>query len=507
MSALTPTIELGSQWPPIGIEPINPFELPMLNTVILLSSGATVTYAHHSIIQGKREGALYGSVATILLAIIFTGLTLINILFPHVYHLTYLTLSYIYSYKTILAKQIDCSVNHFYTTKRAFSSNVTKRLYTTNVDVKEANLSPYWVTGFADAESTFSLKVSKSSTTRSPFGPGPRIGPCAWSWAEGGWKNLSPKNLFKRLYSTTNIQPKIDPYWVTGFCDGESCFSLKVFKKSTSKVGWGVIPNFSIQLHIKDVILLRRLHSFFGVGTIYVKENNNTVTYAVQSLRDITNIIIPHFDKYPLITNKKADYLLFKQGINLLNLKAHFGLDGLREILSIKAAMNTENLSDMLKSHFPNIIPIKRPEVSFECIPNPYWFTGFVDAEGNFFADTSKARANDSFYTQISFSLSQHVRDELLFTKFIDYLGCGRIVKASKRPNGVLFIVNKFTDIQTKVIPFFHNYPLLGVKSMDYIDFCEIAKIIDNKSHLTPEGLKKIRSLKSGMNSGRIFNN
>lgn len=59
----------------MGIEAIDPFELPLLNTVILLSSGATITYAHHSLIQGGRTGALYGSVATVLLAIIFTGLT------------------------------------------------------------------------------------------------------------------------------------------------------------------------------------------------------------------------------------------------------------------------------------------------------------------------------------------------------------------------------------------------------------------------------------------------
>jgi cytochrome c oxidase subunit 3 len=58
----------------MGIEAINPFELPLLNTVILLSSGVTVTYAHHSLIQGNRVGALYGLVATIILAIIFTGL-------------------------------------------------------------------------------------------------------------------------------------------------------------------------------------------------------------------------------------------------------------------------------------------------------------------------------------------------------------------------------------------------------------------------------------------------
>jgi cytochrome c oxidase subunit 3 len=73
-SALSPTIELGTQWPPLGIQPINPFELPLLNTVILLSSGVTVTYAHHSLIQGNRAGALYGLLFTILLAIVFTAL-------------------------------------------------------------------------------------------------------------------------------------------------------------------------------------------------------------------------------------------------------------------------------------------------------------------------------------------------------------------------------------------------------------------------------------------------
>jgi cytochrome c oxidase subunit 3 len=58
----------------MGIDAINPFELPLLNTVILLSSGVTVTYAHHSLIQGNREGALYGLMYTIILAIIFTAL-------------------------------------------------------------------------------------------------------------------------------------------------------------------------------------------------------------------------------------------------------------------------------------------------------------------------------------------------------------------------------------------------------------------------------------------------
>ena len=56
----------------MGIEPINPFELPLLNTVILLSSGATITFAHHSLIKGDRKGALDGTFLTVILALVFT---------------------------------------------------------------------------------------------------------------------------------------------------------------------------------------------------------------------------------------------------------------------------------------------------------------------------------------------------------------------------------------------------------------------------------------------------
>ena len=146
------------------------------------------------------------------------------------------------------------------------------------------------------------------------------------------------------------------------------------------------MPGFIIQLHIKDEILLRKIHYFFGVGNISVRESNNTVRYEVQSLRAITNVIIPHFDKYPLITQKRADYLLFKQAVDFLNLKVHYNVEGIREILSIKASMNTEGLSDMLNFNFPAILPVIRPLVSFEGIADPNWFTGFVDGEGLLFS-------------------------------------------------------------------------------------------------------------------------
>lgn len=149
----------------------------------------------------------------------------------------------------------------------------------------------------------------------------------------------------KRLYTTASprinvVEFSLSPYWVTGFADAESSFSIKLSKKSTLKSGWTVVPEFRIELHYRDILLLRRIKYYFGIGIISEYESSNKVVYSVQSLRDIVNVIIPHFDKYPLITQKHADYLLFRNVVMMMSQGEHLTAEGIQTIVNTRASLN-----------------------------------------------------------------------------------------------------------------------------------------------------------------------
>ena len=103
------------------------------------------------------------------------------------------------------------------------------------------------------------------------------------------------------------------------------------------------------------------------------------------------------------------------------------------------------------------------------------------------------------FQVQLEFQLTQHVRDEQLMRSLIKYLDCGNIYK---KEQVFYFRVRKFQDIVNKIIPFFKNYPIVGVKALDFAYFCRVTEMMKNKAHLTQEGLKEIKNIKAGMNKG-----
>jgi hypothetical protein len=178
-------------------------------------------------------------------------------------------------------------------------------------------------------------------------------------------------NIFSMLQLVSNqIQEKLHPYFITGFSDGESSFIVTIFKNKEYKCGYQVQAIFQIGLHQKDLELLYKIQSFFGVGTIRLYKANNIAYYCVAGQNELIEIVIPHFLKYPLLTQKKADFLLFKSIVELIINKDHLTIEGLNKILNIKAVIN-KGLSKELIELFPNIIPVNRPIIETSDIPDP----------------------------------------------------------------------------------------------------------------------------------------
>jgi LAGLIDADG endonuclease len=123
-------------------------------------------------------------------------------------------------------------------------------------------------------------------------------------------------------------------------------------------------------MHKKDLELLKLIQTYFGgIGSI-VKSTQDMCAFRVSSPEIIFQKILPYFDKYPLITQKKADYFLFKEVIIMMLQKEHLELKGLQKIVNIRASLNL-GLSEVLKAAFPNTIPFPRPNVKTQEIPHP----------------------------------------------------------------------------------------------------------------------------------------
>ncbi|KAG0632533.1 LAGLIDADG endonuclease [Tuber brumale] len=228
----------------------------------------------------------------------------------------------------------------------------------------------------------------------------------------------------------------LNSYFITGFSDAECCFFIQISKNKNCQIGYRIQLSFQIGLHSKDKALLEKIKGcLLNVGS-NTKQGKDMIQYRVRSIEDLA-VIIDHFDKFPLISQKQADYLLFKQRV--------------RDVFT-------------------------------------------------------KSKTHKFLYQiQLNFRITQHSRDIVLINSLTKYLNCGMVYFNPKR-SIVSFNVYKLEDILNIIIPFFEKYPLQGLKSSDFFDFCKIALLMKDKAHLTEEGLAQIREIKAGMNTGRKYN-
>lgn len=160
-----------------------------------------------------------------------------------------------------------------------------------------------------------------------------------------------------------------------------------------------------------------------------------------------------------------------------------------------------KGLSKKLAAQFSYISSAGIPAVLNQSIRDGNWLVGFADGEGSFFvrvlvASTAKSSNRVSFF----FSINQSIRDSDLIYKSAKFLDCGAI---SSNQKYIQLKVSKFEDIDKKVISFFKNYPMHGIKNLNYQDFCQIMELVHSKVHLTSEGINKVKSIKEGINFGR----
>jgi hypothetical protein len=113
---------------------------------------------------------------------------------------------------------------------------------------------------------------------------------------------------------------------------------VSIIDKTGSATGKSVRVLFQISLHKKDVALLNQIKEFFSVGGV-IDRKDGAFYYKVSQIKDL-KLVANHFDKYPLLTQKRADFELFREVINIVSKKEHLTSEGLQKIVNIKASMN-----------------------------------------------------------------------------------------------------------------------------------------------------------------------
>lgn len=141
----------------------------------------------------------------------------------------------------------------------------------------------------------------------------------------------------------------LNPFWVTGFIDGEGTFFVGITRHSTMALGYQVQLQFTITQHIRDADLMDKFTEFFGCGNI-ASDGSTKVQFRIRKLSDIKSVLLPFVKDHPLQTQKRLDAAAFFGVLALMETGEHLTVDGLAKIRDIKSTMNRARMLEFKSS-------------------------------------------------------------------------------------------------------------------------------------------------------------
>jgi len=145
-----------------------------------------------------------------------------------------------------------------------------------------------------------------------------------------------------RYYTPTSLVRDIRniPEYITGYVDGEGCFTVTFNVREKARLGWELRPSFSVSQNRDRRQVLDIMKDYFACGHIRPTYRDKTLKFEVRDHDDIMNKIIPHFDEFFLLSNKQKDFLLFKKICKIVDNDKHLEKDGFIKIIHLAYKMN-----------------------------------------------------------------------------------------------------------------------------------------------------------------------
>ena len=128
--------------------------------------------------------------------------------------------------------------------------------------------------------------------------------------------------------------------YISGYADGEGCFTVSISPRRKLRAGWEVRPSFSVSQNGDRAEVLYAIQAYFGCGSIRPDRSDKTLKWEVRRLEDLLGAVIPHFERWPLMSGKRRDFESFAAVCRLMARGGHRSRDGLIQIVALARRMN-----------------------------------------------------------------------------------------------------------------------------------------------------------------------